>query len=684
MSRFASAATSAALGLALAAVAFGAKGGSDLGRVTAVELFLVLAGGVAVAGAAAYGRMRSLPGAPALALFALLAAVTALSVVWSIAPELSWIEANRTLAYLAAFAAALAAAWLAPTGWAVVLRGILVGAGLVVCYALASRVWPTALAEHEIYARIGQPYGYWNAVGVTAALAVPPTLWLGARRSGHGAANALAYPLMALLMLALVLTYSRGALATAAAGVALWLAIVPLRLRSLALLGVAAAGAAPVIAWALSKDAFTRNLIPIEARGPVGPEFGLLFLSMTVVLAAVGLAIGFRVARRAPATSTRRRLGAAAATAAVALPLVLLTSVAASDRGLAGTISDRVGELTSETTTTPGGPSRLTTASSARGRYWRQAGRVFSDHPATGTGAGTFGLARLRYRSDDLVARHAHGQFAQTLADLGLVGLLALLALTGAWLVAAARATGIRWRPRGRPDPERPRAQFDAERVGLVALTLTAVVFGLHSTIDFTWFVPGPVVMALVAGGFVAGRGRQELAGERSRPPQGVRRLLPVPERSRLLLAVGVLVATGICAWAVVQPKRADDAASRALRLLSAGDVAAAAESADDAYSINPLSPRPLVVKAAVEEGAGRPQAALGALRRAVVEHPADPQSWQALAEFHLRRLDQPAEALEALRGVLFLDPRSKAGHGLFLEARARLRSPSVPGPDSG
>ena len=40
-----------------------------------------------------------------------------------------------------------------------------------------------------------------------------------------------------------------------------------------------------------------------------------------------------------------------------------------------------------------------------------------------------------------------------------------------------------------------------------MALALVAVVFGLQSAIDWTWFVPGPMAMTLVAAGFVAGRG---------------------------------------------------------------------------------------------------------------------------------------------------------------------------------
>ena len=59
---------------------------------------------------------------------------------------------------------------------------------MIVCgYALLTKVFPESLAEDEIFARLRAPFGYWNAVGLMAALGVPPLLWLAARRSGHAA-----------------------------------------------------------------------------------------------------------------------------------------------------------------------------------------------------------------------------------------------------------------------------------------------------------------------------------------------------------------------------------------------------------------------------------------------------------------------------------------------------------------
>ncbi|MEA2422548.1 MAG: hypothetical protein QOF55_1647, partial [Thermoleophilaceae bacterium] len=199
MSRYASFAASALLAAGLCAVAFHGGGGFELANVTLVEVGAVLGGGVLVALAALRGRRGRLDGGLTLLAFGAYALLCALSILWSIAPHETWLSANLTIAYVALFAGGMAIARLRPDGVAVVLRGILLAAAAVVVYALITRVFP-ALARDEVYARLGQPYGYWNALGTTAALAVPGALWLGSRRSGHQPVNALAYPLMSLLL----------------------------------------------------------------------------------------------------------------------------------------------------------------------------------------------------------------------------------------------------------------------------------------------------------------------------------------------------------------------------------------------------------------------------------------------------------------------------------------------------
>jgi O-Antigen ligase len=656
------------LGAAFAGVAFGAAGGTELGRTTAVEIVLVLLGAGVVAAALLWGPDGPLRGSVALAGLAALTAFTALSITWSIAPDLSYEDAGRMLAYLAVFAAAVAGARIAPRSAPVILHALLLGAVAVVVYGLASRVWPGALAENELSNRLGQPYGYWNAVGTTAAMIVPAALWLGSRRAGTVAGRVLAYPAMGLALLTILLTQSRGALAAAIIGGILWFAIVPLRLRSLPVLIAPALIMAPVAAWALSQDAFSNYAEPLASRESVGGELGLLLLAMVAVLFVAGFAVNLGLSRVTPSVDTRRRAGMAAIAVACVVPLALFTSVAFSDRGLGGTISDRVDELTSETTDAPSeGAGRLAATSNSRSTFWREARDVYEDRKAAGTGAGTFGVARLRYREGEQVSRHAHGFMPQTLADLGLIGVVISLLLLGAWLVAVGRATQLypRRLRRGKP-PER--RDWTPDRVGLVTLTLVAVVFGLQSAIDWTWFVPGPAVMALVAGGFVAGRAPIGPFPTLSLPP-------PAPERPRIALAAGMGVVALLFAWAIWQPESADRASNRALDLIEEGKPQEAAAKTEDAEDANPLSPEPLLVRASAQTAAGEEAAAEVTLERAVLRFPGYPDTWLRLASFQLGTIDRPDEAAETVLGVLYLDPNSKAGQQLYLEIQQRLRA---------
>ena len=107
---------------------FVARGGVRLEPTTTVEIGLMLAGAAAVA-AACLRRDSAGPlyGVPAVIAFGLLAAYTALSIVWSLAPADSWLEASRSFAYLSVLAGGVALVRLVPGRWAELLYGVLAG-----------------------------------------------------------------------------------------------------------------------------------------------------------------------------------------------------------------------------------------------------------------------------------------------------------------------------------------------------------------------------------------------------------------------------------------------------------------------------------------------------------------------------------------------------------------------------
>jgi hypothetical protein len=455
-----------ALGIAavLSAICFTAGGGLALDTEIPVEMGLTLGGAALVVGALALETRTPAYGAAAAGLLFALAAFTGASVIWSVAPDASWIEGSRTLAYAFAFVGAVALVRLAPGRWPSVLVGVMLAGLAVSAYALATRVFPGALSPNEVYARLREPFGYWNAVGLTAALAVPPCLWLGARREGHGAIGALAYPVLMVLLVTLMLAYSRGALLALALGLGFYFATVPLRLRSLSVLGLGALGAAPVVAWAFSETALSADRVVLGARVHYGHLLGLMVVGVALLVTAAGLGVRFALVRWPPTPALRRRAGLAALVALALVPVALVGALAVSSRGLGGSISHSWRALTDpHATTPPNDPSRLTAIGSVRARYWNDALKIARDHAVAGVGAGGYPTARTFYRSDTLEVQQAHGYVVQTLADLGAIGLGLSLLLGAAWSVAAIRAASpFGWAAAGR------RLAHPPERIGLL------------------------------------------------------------------------------------------------------------------------------------------------------------------------------------------------------------------------
>ena len=153
---------------------FVATGGTDLGPNTWVQIALLAVGAT---GVVVIALRRTAPvsahAIATVALFAALAALTYLSIAWSVQPATSWVEANRTLSYLAAFAAAGALARLAPARWPAVL-GAVGTVTVVVCgYALLAKVFPATLDANDNLGRLRVPFGYFNATGLMAASVSP-------------------------------------------------------------------------------------------------------------------------------------------------------------------------------------------------------------------------------------------------------------------------------------------------------------------------------------------------------------------------------------------------------------------------------------------------------------------------------------------------------------------------------
>jgi hypothetical protein len=633
----------AALGLAatLCAVAFVTKGGDAVAQNTWAQIALTMMGASLAALAVLFGKRGQAWGLGTVSLFGVLAALTLASVTWSVQPENSWLEGNRTISYLAVFAGAVAAARLWPTRSSTLVVGIAITATVVCGYALLAKVSPRALDAGDTLGRLSAPFDYWNATGAMAALGFPVCVWAGAQRNAHWLLRALAVPAVGVLTAVIVLSYSRGALLAAAAGLIVWFAIVPLRLRGAIVLLAGALGGGIATVWALSNHAITHDNVALSDRAGAGHSFGLVLAGTLLLLAAIGCAATLAMDRVRVGHELRRRFGIVLVCAAACVPVAGLIAVAVSHRGLSGELS--------QLTNTSGGvgneAGRLTQASNSRPRYWKE-GLVVGEHNLlAGAGALGYGTARTRYTNDWYGVGHAHSYVIETFADFGLIGLAVSLGLFAAWILAARRTVS---------------SESGAEQAALVTLLAVVVVFGVHSAIDWTWFVPGVAIPALVCAGWLAGLGPvgQRVGVGRRRAGRPV-----------VLAASGILALALVLSWVIWQPLRAEQDTAAGLVAASRGDANTAVGHLQAAENRDPVGVEPLWDQSAIELAAGRVGPARDALTRALSRQPENAATWTRLGEFDLNQHHPPA-ALTELSKALSLDRGSTTIQADVAQAR--------------
>src|SRR6185312_1703147 len=153
-----------AAALLFTALFFG-DGTSD-GRLFWIGSLAVIAAAVLVVGGGAPAPRGA--GLVTLALIAALTAWVALTMWWSIAPDLSWAAFDRLLVYGAIAVLGLVASS-APRPARTAAAGLAVLLGLVLAWALLGKVVPSLFPDGARVARLRNPVGYWNSLALVAA-----------------------------------------------------------------------------------------------------------------------------------------------------------------------------------------------------------------------------------------------------------------------------------------------------------------------------------------------------------------------------------------------------------------------------------------------------------------------------------------------------------------------------------
>lgn len=650
--------------LALAALIIGANNnGSRPGMIEALAV-LVTTG---VFGRAAYNGTLPRPfnATAGLLFIVLFAGITALSVSWSIVPNASMLGALRLVSYACVIALAALIAQTHQQRSREIALGVALGALVVCIYALCSRVFPGLYPSSDDFARLRLPFGYWNAVGTVSAIGLVLALWAGTRVRESRWIEIASYPAGGIFFSALMLSQSRAALLGLFAGLSVWLLIAPRRLRSAGwLIAVGVLGGA-LVAWAFSRTALTVDQLPLGVRESVGWKLLIGVLLMSAALTLTGWWLQKRRHAQPMSDAARRKAGKLLLIALVLSPFVVALLIAVgTDRGVA-TITDAPKDFFTTSIAAPSNsPSRLTQTNSLRGRYWSDSYKIFADHAFHGTGGDTFGVARLAYRKDLLYAAHAHGMVPQVAGDLGLLGLFALLGLSIAWLLAALRLAGAAWSA-----PWRWLESADDVRLASVALMVSAIVFGVHSAVDWVWFLPGVAFFGLVGGGWTLGSPAAHpasiAAGAVEHPTRGGKLQLG---RAAAIGLVGVLIAYG-----VYQPVRATKKVEAGLAVAQS-DPAKALKLGNDAIKLDSTNANAYMLVATAQSNSGHPKLAEQTLIGLTTRQPGNPATWLRLAQFRLATLNDPDGAIDALGPVFYIsryDVQASAMLGTARQAKA-------------
>lgn len=536
------------------------------------------------------------------------AAWFALSALWSRSVPSTLDESFRYLAYAGIVVAALLVVERAAVPH--LLGGVTAAITLLSAYALGTRVLPDRLGEFaSIFGyRLSGTIGYWNGLGIFAVVGLLLALGFAARGE-RPATRALAGAALPVLAATMYFTFSRGAWLALVAGLIAALAVDTRRLQ-LAFAG-ALLGIPPAAAVVLASRA--GGLTQAGASYTSAVHDGHRFAPLVVLLAVLsaGTAILLRLGERRFRVPPALRLVWAGTIVAV---LLAGAGGVWLRNGSPPQLARRAWEQAQARPQAVDNTGRLYDLSSnGRRELWRVAWDTFSEHPAAGVGGGSYWQVWVASPRGSLTSTEAHSVYVETLAELGVAGLVVLLLLLAPPFLGAVRA----------------------RRSPLVPFALGAYVgWVVHAGVDWDWELIGVSAAPVLCGAVLvaAGRGR----------PRGLHRGV----RAGAVVAASVLVVVSMTSVLALARLDAAEAA------LGRGDFAAAAADARRARRFAPWSTHALELTAAARLGQGR----LGQARdtyREIARR--DPRSWIAWA--HLADVSSGAERAHAISVTRSLNP---------------------------
>lgn len=568
-------------------------------------------------------------------LLAAFGSFTLLSVVWASDVAAAYAEFTRVALYSGVFALAVVTARRDNAGrWC---DGLGMGIVGIMIIALVSRFFHTL--EQPVIAqllpsaqtRLSFPVGYWNGLAVLMGLGIP-LLLRGAVTGANAVTRGLAVAPLPGMVSVLYLTSSRGGIATAAVATVAFLLLTGRRWTAVAAAAVAGAGAVAAVLALVNRNALV--------NGPLGGALAASEgRSAALIIGGICLLTGLIFATGCKAAPREQRISPILGW--LLFGTLLVTAVI----GMAKAHPMRRFDAFKQTPGAVASDSLIQqhlVSKSGNGRWqlWGSAIDEFQSKPVAGRGAASFQSWWLQHGSLATFVRDAHSLYAETLGELGIIGLILLVA---AFLAGLGVAAGRLVRSPG------------SDRATLAAVIAVFLGYAVAASADWMWELTIVSVVAFVCLGLAAGPATALVARprlvERGQPPRSL--------VARYGLGMAVIITGWLLICAIGLPLLAGAKIKDSQREAARGDLRTAVESAVMARNIQPWSSSPYLQVALVEEQVSHFRVARKWILKAIDRSAMDWELWYVAARIETKQ-GAIRQARRSLAHARELNPRSR------------------------
>lgn len=416
------------------------------------------------------------PALVAVAGLGLLLLLSFASMLWAESKDAAWSDANRLAFYGVAFVIVIVAVRETRTARLIVL--ILGSAALLTSLWLVASIVLGGGEGAFLTRRLNSPIGYINGTAGLLLMGFWP--WFAcaetARTRAWRAATLAAATLVASTM---ILTQSRAVVpAIAVSSVVVLLSAGGRTKRAINLI-LAVLGVAATLPWTLpvySNGGLLERNAALAHGDLLAAAIAMVVASLLVGLAHAAISRAVERTGAERADRVQHLLGRALVVGAAVVLLV--------GTPLAAPFIAREWRTFTSLKVNENASVRFVDASGFRYDLWRVAVREFAAHPLVGVGAGNYDSDYYRLRNNPEYVVQPHSLELQTAAELGVLGVLGLIAFVGGVVWAACARGGT---------------LAAGDRMVKVAATGMFVAWFVHTSVDWLYDIPGLTGMAMIS-----------------------------------------------------------------------------------------------------------------------------------------------------------------------------------------